>query len=252
MSPPDARVRALIAEDEPVLRADLQARVAALWPELKLVGAASDGIEALAMAARHAPHILFLDIEMPGMDGLEVARQLSGTCHIVFITAYDAHAIAAFDAGAVDYVLKPYEDARLSQALRRVQERLACAPPSMEALLQQLALSSKPKEYLRWIKASRGSEVDLILVQEVAFFQAEAKYTTVFTERRESIIRRSIKDLAGELDPNAFWQIHRSTIVNVEAIESVSKSLAGVSLKLRNRPMRLPVSEAYRHLFKHM
>jgi DNA-binding LytR/AlgR family response regulator len=244
--------KALIAEDEPILRADLQSRLAVLWPELKIVGAAANGIEALAMFDVHTPTILFLDIEMPGLDGLQVAQQLSGRCHIVFITAYDSHAIAAFDAGAIDYVLKPYDDNRLAVALRRLKARLETAPTSMEELMQQLALSQRPKEYLRWIKASRGNEVDIIMVQDVAYFQAEAKYITVFTERRESIIRRSIKDLAAELDPNSFWQIHRSTIVNVEAIESVTKGIAGTTVKLRRRPTRLPVSEAYRHLFRHM
>ncbi len=252
MSAKDRAVKAMIAEDEPILRADLTSRLAALWPELKLVGAAANGIEALAMFDVHKPAILFLDIEMPGLDGLQVAQQISGKCHIVFITAYDSHAIAAFEAGAIDYVLKPYDDSRLALALRRLKDRLTAAPTSMEELIQQLALNNKPKEYLRWIKASRGNEVDLIMVQDVAYFQAEAKYTTVFTERREAIIRRSIKELAGELDPNCFWQVHRSTIVNVEAIESVTKGLAGVSVKLRNRPTRLPVSEAYRHLFRHM
>ena len=244
--------RALVAEDEPVLRADLQSRLETLWPELKIVGLAANGIEALAMFDVHKPAVLFLDIEMPGLDGLQVAQQLSGRCHIVFITAYDSHAVAAFEAGAIDYVLKPYDNSRLAMALRRVKDRLERAPTSMEDLIQQLALSQKPKEYLRWIKASRGAEVDLIMVQDVAYFQAEAKYTTVFTERREAIIRRSIKELAGELDPNCFWQIHRSTIVNVEAIESVTKGIAGTSVKLRARPTRLPVSEAYRHLFRHM
>ena len=200
----------------------------------------------------HQPHVLFLDIEMPGIDGLQVAQQVSGQCHIVFITAYDSHAIAAFEAGAIDYVLKPYDDLRLATALRRLKERLASSPMSMEELIQQLALNARPKEYLRWIKASRGSEVDLIMVQDIAYFQAEDKYTTVFSAGREAAIRRSIKELASELDPNSFWQIHRSTIVNIEAIESVTKSIAGVSVKLRSRPTRLPVSEAFRHLFKHM
>ncbi len=248
----DSSVRALIAEDEPVLRADLQARLKALWPELRISGVAANGIEALAMFDVHQPHVLFLDIEMPGIDGLQVAQQVSGQCHIVFITAYDSHAIAAFEAGAIDYVLKPYDDLRLATALRRLKERLASSPMSVEELIQQLALNARPKEYLRWIKASRGSEVDLIMVQDIAYFQAEDKYTTVFTAGREAAIRRSIKELAGELDPNCFWQIHRSTIVNIEAIESVTKSIAGVSVKLRSRPTRLPVSEAFRHLFKHM
>jgi DNA-binding LytR/AlgR family response regulator len=245
-------VTTVLAEDEPILRADLQARLATLWPEMQIAGVAANGVEALALYDQLRPKVLFLDIEMPGLDGLQVAQQLSGQCHVVFITAYDSHAIAAFDHGAIDYVLKPYDNGRLALALRRVKERLALTPPPVDDLVQQLALAARPKAYLRWIKASRGNDVDLIMVGDVWFFQAEAKYTTVFTERREAIIRRSIKELAGELDPNCFWQIHRSTIVNVEAIESVSRSIAGVSVKLRSRPTRLPVSEAYRHLFRHM
>ena len=244
--------RSVLAEDEPVLRAELQARLALLWPELEIAGVASNGVEALALFDIHRPDVMFLDIKMPGLDGLQVAHQLSGRCHIVFITAYDTHAIAAFESGAVDYVLKPYDDARLTKALRRLKERMSAEPVSMEAMMRELALTRHPREHLRWIKASRGSEVDLILVQEVAYFQAEAKYTTVFAERREAIIRKSIKELEEELDPNVFWRIHRSTIVNVEAIDSVSKTVAGVVVKLRNRPVRLPVSEANRHLFRHM
>jgi len=247
-----AAIRAVIAEDEPVLRSDLQTRLARLWPDLHIVGCAEDGIEALALFDAHRPQILFLDIEMPGLNGLQVAQQLSGQCQIVFITAYDNHAIAAFDAGAVDYVLKPYEDNRLALTLRRVKERLSTAPPLMDELVAQVAAAQRPPDYLRWIKASRGSELDLIMVQNVVCFQAEAKYTTVFTDHREAIIRRSIKDLAAALDPNAFWQIHRATIVNVEAIEAITRGLSGVTVKVRARPTRLRVSEAYRHLFRHM
>jgi DNA-binding LytR/AlgR family response regulator len=243
---------AIIAEDEPVLRADLQARLAGLWPELKIAGSAENGIEALAMFERHHPAVVFLDVEMPGLDGVQVARQLSGQCHMVFITAYDVHAVAAFETGAIDYVLKPYDNARLALALRRVRDRLATLPASLDAVLEQLALHSRPKAYLRWIKASRGDQIDLITVGDVTHFQAEAKYTTVFTERREAIIRQSIKQLVEELDPNAFWQIHRSTIVNVEAIESINRSIGGMSVKLRGRPMRLPVSEPYRRLFRQL
>ena len=245
-------IRALIAEDEPILRADLHARLSALWPELQIAGAAANGVETLALFDRLKPDVVFLDIEMPALDGLQVAQQLSGRCQIVFITAYDSHAISAFEQGAIDYVLKPYDNGRLALALRRVKQRLAAPPATVEELIRQLALMGRPKEYLRWIKASRGAEVDLIMVPEVLFFQAEAKYTTVFTEHKEALIRKSIKELSGELDPNAFWQIHRSTIVNVEAIESVTRTLAGVGVKLRTRPQRLAVSEPYRHLFRHM
>lgn len=255
MSPTVGGVRtvtAIIAEDEPILRADLQARLASLWPDLKIVGSAANGIEALAMFDVYHPVVLFLDIEMPGLDGLQLARHLSGQCHFVFITAYDSHAISAFETGAVDYVLKPYDNGRLALALGRVKERVAAPPATVEDLLQQLALTTQPKKYLHWIKASRGHEIDLIMVAQVCYFQAEAKYTTVFTERGEAIIRRSIKELASELDPNCFWQIHRSTIVNVEAIETVTRGIGELSVKLRSRPVRLSVSEPYRHLFRHM
>jgi DNA-binding LytR/AlgR family response regulator len=219
---------------------------------LRIVGVASNGVEAVALAERLSPQILFLDIEMPGLNGLEVAQQIGDRAHIVFITAYDAHAVRAFEQGAIDYVLKPYNNGRLALALKRLRDRLADGPPPIADLLRELTLAARPKEYLRWLKASRGSEVDLVMVNEIAYLQAEAKYTTVYTALKEAIIRTSIKELASELDPSQFWQIHRSTIVNVEAIESVTRNLSGISVKLRARPERLPVSSAHRHLFKHM
>lgn len=245
-------ITAVIAEDEPVLRSDLQARLSRLWPELEIVGCASNGAEALSLFDAHRPNILFLDIEMPGLNGLQVAQQLSGQVQIVFITAHGSYAIEAFEAGAVDYVLKPYDDARLSLTLRRVRDRLSSAPPAIDELIRRLAATQRPPEYLKWIKASRGNEIELIMVQNVVCFQAESKYTTVFTDGGEAIIRRSIKDLAASLDPNLFWQIHRATIVNIEAIEAVTKGVSGVSVKVRSRPTRFKVSEAYRHHFRHM
>jgi DNA-binding LytR/AlgR family response regulator len=245
-------ITAVVAEDEPILRADLLGRLGALWPELRVVGAAADGLEALTLFELHRPDILFLDIAMPRMDGLELAQRVSGRCHVVFITAYDAHALAAFEHGAVDYVLKPYQNERLAIALGRLKSRLALEPVRMEALIRELSLDARPKDYLRWIKASRGSEIDLITVGDVLFFQADSKYTCVVTETREAVIRRSIKELAAELDPQLFWQIHRSTIVNVEAIQSVSRTLGGVTVKLRSRPQRMKVSQPYQHLFRHM
>ncbi|THD62874.1 LytTR family DNA-binding domain-containing protein [Phenylobacterium sp.] len=245
-------VTALIAEDEPVLREQLQALLATLWPRLNVVAAVSNGVEALAMYDQHQPQVMFLDIQMPGLTGLQVAQQVGGRCHVVFLTAYDAYAVAAFEQGAVDYVLKPYDDARLGASLRRVQERLGAAPPPLDALLQDLA-AARPKPYLTWIKASRGAEVDLIMVGDVCYFRSDTKYTSVFTESREALIRASIKELTAELDPSRFWQIHRSTIVNVEAIASVTRNMAGATvLKLKARPERLTVSEAHRKLFKHM
>lgn len=245
-------VTAIVAEDEPVLRADLQARLSTLWPGLQIVGAASNGIEAIAMVEAMHPQILFLDIEMPVLSGLEVAQQVGARCHVVFITAYDAHAVAAFDQGAIDYVLKPYDDGRLALALKRVRERLGSAPTDMLGFLRELAIAARPKDYLRWIKASRGRETELITVSEVSYFEAQAKYTSVYTATNEAIIRTSIKELASELDPKFFWQIHRSTIVNAEQIDVVSRTLTGMRVKMRGRSERLPVSDAHRHLFKHM
>jgi DNA-binding LytR/AlgR family response regulator len=246
------QVSAVIAEDEPILREDLRSRLELLWPELQLVGQAANGMEALRLFGLHQPDVLFLDIEMPGISGLQIAQQLSGRCHIVFITAYDSYAVNAFDQGAIDYVLKPYDDTRLALAIQRVKQRLTAVPPPMDDLLREMLLAMRPKEYLRWIKASRGTEIDLIIVGEVCYFQADMKYTCVYTATRESHIRRSIKELAAELDPSTFWQIHRSTIVNVEAIESVTRSFSEVSVKLRSRREYLPVSNAYKHLFRQM
>ncbi|THD56441.1 LytTR family DNA-binding domain-containing protein [Phenylobacterium sp.] len=249
---PGVAVTAVIAEDEPVLREQLQALLGALWPRLSVAAAVSNGVEALAMYDLHRPQVMFLDIQMPGLNGLQVAQQLADRCKVVFLTAYDAYAVAAFEQGAVDYVLKPYDTARLGAALRRVQERLGAAPPPIADLLRDLA-AARPKPYLTWIKASRGADVDLIMVGDVCYFRADTKYTSVFTEGREALIRTSIKDLIADLDPARFWQIHRSTIVNVEAIASVSRTIAGGTvLKLKARPERLTVSEAHRKLFKHM
>ena len=245
-------VAALVAEDEPILRADFESRLKLLWSEVRVVASAGNGVEALQLFQRHRPRIAFLDIEMPGLTGVEVAQQIAGDSHIVFITAYDNHAVTAFEQGAIDYVLKPYDNARLATAFRRLQQRLDTAPPPMGDLMRELAKATKPKEYLRWIKASRGHEVDLIMAGEVSYFQAEAKYTTVYTVMREGLIRTPIKELAEELDPASFWQIHRSTIVNVEQIETVSRGLSGIKVKMRGRQERLPVSDAHRHLFKHM
>lgn len=246
------RCTGLIAEDEHVLRAELRAHLATLWPELEVVAEAANGIEALRAFDRHAPQVAFLDIEMPGLTGLDVARQVQGRCHVVFVTAYDAHAIAAFEQGAIDYVLKPYEGARLALAVRRVQERLKDAPPPLDGLLRELA-RVPAREHLRWINASQGQEVRLITVDEVCYFQSDTKYTRVVTADGEALIRRSLKELLEELDPRHFWQIHRATVVNANAIAGVSRDFRGhVSVKLKARPERLPVSDAHVHLFRQM
>ena len=202
---------------------------------------------------RHRPDMVFLDIEMPGMTGLDVARHASGRSHVVFITAYDAHAVAAFEQGAIDYVLKPYDDARLALTIDRVRQRLGSDPPSMEALLQELARLAPRRDWLRWINASVGLRRALITVDEICYFQSADGYTRVFTQDGECLIRLSLKELLEQLDPACFWMIHRSTIVNANAIAGVTRDLRGrLSVKLKTRAEKLPVSEAHERLFRQM
>ena len=248
-----AHPTALVAEDEQVLCDELCAHLAALWPALRIVARASNGLEALQLLELHRPDVLFLDIQMPGLTGIEVARQAEPGMHVVFITAYDAHAVAAFERGAVDYVLKPYGIDRLAESVRRLQERLQRAPPALDGVLRELAAAMRPREYLRWINASSGTELKLITVDEVCYFRSDAKYTLVITAEGEALIRKPLKELADELDPAQFWQVHRSAIVNASAIAGVKRDFRGrVYLKLKQRGETLPVSEPHEHLFRQM
>jgi DNA-binding LytR/AlgR family response regulator len=247
------RPTALVAEDEEVLRKELVERLHQLWPELHVIAEAADGIEALQLFDTAPPDVVFLDIRMPGLSGLDVAREINGRSHVVFLTAFDVHAVEAFEQEAVDYVLKPYDKARLLRALRRVQRRLATPPERMGDWLGELAESRAGRNYLQWINASHGSEVRLITVDEVCYFQADTKYVRVVTAEGEALIRRSLRELAEQLDPARFWTIHRSTIVNADAIASVSRDFAGnLQVRLKRRPERLPVSDAHKRLFKQM
>jgi DNA-binding LytR/AlgR family response regulator len=247
---------AVIAEDEPVLRGELREQLAALWPELSIEAEAEDGIEALRALQTHAPQLLFLDIEMPGMTGLEVAAQASRRCHVVFVTAYDKYAVAAFEQGAVDYVLKPFSTARLAGTVARLKERMTSAPADLGgllALLSQPREASPDKQRLRWVKASQGQNVRLVTVEEVLYFQADNKYTLVVTADAESVIRTTIAELAASLDPEQFWQIHRGTIVNVDEIAAVHRLGNGtLEVRLKRHKRSLPVSATYAHLFKQM
>ena len=245
--------RAVIAEDEPVLRAELRETLAKLWPELVICAEAEDGIQAVHALETHAPEILFLDIQMPGMSGLEVARKASGRCHVAFVTAYDKYAVAAFEEGAVDYVMKPFSPARLATTVGRLKEKLRSAPASLDGILKALAEKGGHKEYIRWITASQGSDLRLITVEEICYFQADNKYTLVVTPEQESLIRRPIKELIEELDPKVFWQIHRGTLVNVNAIAGVTRDIGGhLRIKLKQRKETLAVSDPYAHRFKQM
>jgi DNA-binding LytR/AlgR family response regulator len=244
---------AIVAEDEAVLREGLCAHLGALWPELRVVGQAADGLEALEMMERYQPDVLFLDVQMPGISGLELARLARPGTHIVFVTAYDGHAVAAFERGAVDYILKPYDVARLAESVRRIRERCAQAPENLATVLRDIAANAPTREYLRWVNAGTGGEVRLITVDEICYFQADTKYTRVVTVDGEALIRRSLKELAGQLNPSQFWSVHRSFIVNVGEIAAVRRDLRGrVQLRLKRRPELLPVSEAHEQLFRQM
>ena len=245
---------AVIAEDEPVLRAELRARLGELWPELTIVAEAADGLEATRAFDAHAPDILFLDIQMPGMTGLEVARLASSKCHVVFVTAYDRYAVDAFERGAVDYVMKPFGIVRLAETVGRLKDRLRQRPASLDGILNMLGAKVRDgKEYLRWVTASQGNTTSIITIDQICYFRADNKYTTVITPDREALIRRPIKELAEAVDPDVFWQIHRSTLVNIHAIAGVTRDFRGhLSVQLRQRKETLAVSESYTHLFRQM
>jgi len=245
---------AILAEDEPVLRGELRELLAAQWPELAIAAEADDGLAAVEAIDAHAPDILFLDIEMPGLNGLEVARRASGKCHVVFVTAYDKYAVAAFEQGAVDYVMKPFSPARLDATIARLKQRLSGPPADLTGILKSLATSlAQRKEHLRWITAAQGDALRLITVDEICYFRADHKYTLVVTPDSEALIRRPLKSLAEEVDPQAFWQIHRSALVNVKEIAGVNRDFRGhLTVRLKQRKETLPVGENYVHLFKQM
>ena len=243
---------ALIAEDEPMLRAQLKSRLAEAWPELAIIAEAANGADALAMVDAHQPDIVFLDIRMPVKSGIEVARALEGRCHAVFVTAYDEYAVAAFDEGAVDYVLKPVSPERIAKVVARLKSRLASAPLDLSAVLSRLA-AREGGGFLKWIRASLGATMKLIDVADVMYFQAEDKYTKVVTAAGDAHIRKPIKELFEELDPETFWQIHRATIVNLRAIARIERDWRDQPvISLRDRDEKLTVSRTFAHRFKAM
>jgi DNA-binding LytR/AlgR family response regulator len=245
---------ALIADDEEAPREQLRAALARLWPELKLVAASANGAEAWDDCLAHEPAIAFLDIRMPGLTGLEVARRLSALATpplIVFVTAFDDHALAAFDAGAVDYVLKPVDDERLAQALARLRGRLAQPAPDTTALQRLLAGLVQPRPAARPIQAGVGREVVLIPPDEVIYFEADARYTRVVHQGGEALIRTPLRELLTQLDPEQFWQIHRSVLVNSRCIARAVRVDEGTMVvTLRGRDDKLPVSRQFQALFK--
>ena len=254
--------KCIIAEDEELLRQSLLALLREVWPQLEIVAECEDGGTALDAIAEHKPEIAFLDIRMPGLSGLEVAAaaaEVSPATQVVFVTAYNQYAIDAFDKGAVDYLLKPIARERLAATVRRLQTRAATGQYSADALatlLKQLgtSLPSATKEPpLAWITASSGKETRLILVDDVAYFQADNKYTVVMTAQGEALLRKPIRELLDLLDPTVFKQIHRSTIVNLKAIATIVRDDMGRgTVKLKTRPETLTVSQSFMPLFRSM
>lgn len=245
---------AIIADDERLMRDQLRLRLSQVWPELVILAEAKNGDEAIALVAQHRPDFTFLDIRMPGKTGLEAAAAVADKTHVVFITAYDQYAFEAFEHGAVDYVLKPAENERLKTTVERLKLRLQKPPGDIGAVLAQLASQMVPKAgFLQWIQASVGQELRLIAVADILFFQSDEKYTRVQTSRFEALIRKPVRELADTLDPALFWQIHRSTLVNVHAIDGVARDLRGRHLVLiKGQPDKLEVSRSFVHLFKQM
>lgn len=252
---------AIIADDEMHLAQDLQRRLHQLWPQLQILAVVHDGPATVQALAQHQPDIAFLDIRMPGLSGLEAARNAPAACQLVFVTAYDEHAVAAFDQAAVDYLLKPVAEPRLQRCIERLQMRTQAATdasanaPAHDLLRQLQALLPAPEKPapLRWIRAQVGQNVRLVAVEEVCYFQSADKYTAVFTRDAELLLRTPLKDLLPQLDPNSFWQVHRGTVVNVSQIVEARHDILGrVSLRLRDRPETLAVSRSYAALFKQM
>jgi DNA-binding LytR/AlgR family response regulator len=254
-----ANPKAIIADDEEQLRLYLKTKLADLWPELILCGEAENGLEALRLIEACRPPIAFLDIKMPGLSGIEVAQRISTDCRVVFITAFDQYAVEAFENEAVDYILKPVTIERLEKTVQRLKKQIAAdalLPPdyasTMERLLAALPNKAAPG-YLKWLKVRHGDEIRLISIDEVCYFKAEDKYTVVKTRAGESLIKKSIQQLTGEINPDQFWRVHRGTIINVSQIAEVSRSFSGrLIITLKDLPETLTVSRAYAHLFKQM
>ena len=247
---------ALIAEDEPILRERLAAMLGRAWPELEIVAEARHGREAVELFEQHRPQVAFLDVHMPGLNGVEAARAIGTRAALVFVTAFDQYAVEAFARNAVDYLLKPVEEERLAETVQRLQARLAsgATPPSLESALARLAaqLDQQAAPRLRWIRASVGDTVRLIPVDQVVYLKADHKYTLVVWQGGEGVIRTSIKDLSDQLDGERFARIHRSAIVNLSQVASFVHGNDAGEINLHGRPEKLPVSRSFLHLFQRM
>ncbi|RAS02416.1 LytR/AlgR family response regulator transcription factor [Cupriavidus alkaliphilus] len=249
---------ALIADDEEHLRAYLRGKLQRLWPELQIVAEATNGIEAADAIARLSPSVAFLDIKMPGLSGLEVAQGLETETRVVFVTAYDEFALDAFERAAVDYLVKPVSEERLGRTIERLRKALqeAAPLPELAQLLNQLTRAQPRAEgssQLRWVRASRGNTTSHVPIQDVMYFQSDDKYVVVHTPDGEHLIRTPLAELIAGLDPEVFWQIHRSSIVNMEYVAGTRRDESGrLFVRLRDSDAELPVSRAYMHRFRQM
>ena len=262
---------ALIADDEPLLRERLRSHLARLWPGMAIVAEARNGREAVELFDQHLPQVVFLDVHMPGLNGVDAARSIARRAEVVFVTAYEQYAVQAFEQGALDYLVKPFDEQRLSDTVQRLKHRLqATAPPASaagaavnpaDALLAELsaelrrrnAAEGRPGAYLRWIKASVGNSVQLIPVEQVAYLRSDEKYTLVVWEGGEALIRKTIRELADQLDPERFAQVHRSVIVNLHEVAQVNRGVNETAeVQLKGRKEMLPVSRSFVHVFRQM
>lgn len=240
----------LVAEDEPLMRERLLEGLAQAWPDARVCCVAENGNDAWDGFLEHEPSVAILDIRMPGMSGLEVAERIGALAHVVFTTAYDQYAVDAFDAGAVDYLLKPVQPDRLAKAVARLRARLAGSPADLGPLLRQLRTALPAADRTRWIKASVGKQIRLIDVDDVLFFQSDTKYTRIVLRDFEALVRTPLKDVLGGLDPERFWQIHRGTVVNAAAIAAVERVDAErMRVLLRGCAETLPVSRNFTYRF---
>jgi DNA-binding LytR/AlgR family response regulator len=246
-------MKAIIADDEINLAQDLQRRLKMLWPELEIAAVLHDGLAAEQALQEIKPDIAFLDIRMPGQSGLDAARAASPECRVVFVTAFDDHAVAAFEQAAVDYLLKPVSDERLARCVQRLKQHSETAPEALLARLQSLLASPAKQEPLRWLRIQVGQSVRMVATEEVCYFQSADKYTSVLTRDAELLLRTPLKELVIRLDPDQFWQVHRGTLVNAAQIVSAHHGLTGkVTLELRDRSEKVAVSRSYAHLFRQM
>ncbi|MFA6262735.1 MAG: LytTR family DNA-binding domain-containing protein [Bacteroidia bacterium] len=248
--------RALIADDEPLLREHLAQHLARLWPELEIVARARNGREAVELFDDLAPDIVFLDVHMPGQNGIEAARAIARRAQIVFVTAYEQYAVQAFEQGALDYLVKPFEEDRLADTVQRLKLRTAPAgdlSPVLDRLADELRSRGPARSCLQWIKASVGNSLRLIPVDEVVYLRSDEKYTLVAWAQGEALIRKTIRELADELDPERFVQVHRSVIVNLHHVAQVVRGVNETAdVHLRGRSEVLPVSRSYLHVFRQM